>query len=203
VTDLLRPLQRTPSGTDASNATAAAAVSAGTTASADATAGDWDAVCDVVAEKLAPVVQDALAATAAAGDSAGDRAAGNVGGRTSTRLAHKKATQGGRVEKQLNKKSKDLVNLFIRDWVNAHPDDGTFRKKGKWQIRRQSWGTFLDHIRSRADLTVDKNGAVNMKKKAAPRVDCAPRAAPIVPSATIRSPTPQAAGPSNAGPSTA
>jgi len=167
---------------------------------------EHDLVHALVAEKLAPVVENAVAAAAAnsAGDRTGDRAgdAGNVGGRSSTRLAQKKATQGGRVAKELNPRSKGVVNKFIRDWVAVHPDDGIFRKKQYWQIRRQCWGTFLDHVCSRAVLSVDENSFINLQKKAAPAAAAA-RAPLVVPSSTIRSPTPPAAGPSAAGPSSA
>lgn len=187
-------------------ATAATAATASGAATADATAGEWDLVHALVAEKLAPVVENAVAAAAAnsAGDRTGDRAgdAGNVGGRSSTRLAQKKATQGGRVAKELNPRSKGVVNKFIRDWVAVHPDDGIFRKKQYWQIRRQCWGTFLDHVCSRAVLSVDENSFINLQKKAAPAAAAA-RAPLVVPSSTIRSPTPPAAGPSAAGPSAA
>lgn len=149
----------------------------GNAASSDA--GEWDLVHAFIAKKLAPVVVDS--AVDATGGAGGSR----------TRLAKRKAAQGVRVEKQLNKGSMRVV----RDFIRVHPDDGTFRKSPKfWQIRRNAWETFLDYIRARANVSVDVNGWINIQKKDA-------YAATVVPSSTVSSGTPCVSGPSDPGPS--
>lgn len=175
----------------ASAVTAARSSPSAATTTTDATAGEWDMVHAVVADKLAPVVENVIA-EAARSEGAGAAGTGR------TRLAKKKATQGGRVKKELNQKSKKMVNDFIRDLVKAHPNNSTFRKKNIWYIRRDAWGTFVDHIRFRAELSVDGKCLINLQKKDAP-VTAAPAAALVLPSSTVGVVTPSGTGPSDSG----